>query len=161
MVPGWLQLAARLFWLGLFPATPLSYRLGTIFDPNNTCLDGGACDIGSIHPMRQSPNDGFFTRSVLMTIGGLRVLIARAFGVPMAELAQTPEQEVAAFYLGDFVRRSLVQALETEARDGLTLDPRVLDLFAGGKSLREVMAICETFNAYLGTTDYTPTPFFI
>jgi hypothetical protein len=160
MVPGWIRLAARLFSLGFFPATPLSFRLGTVFDPNNSCLDGGACDIGSILPMTESPSEGFFTRSVLMTIGGLRVLIARGYGVPMAELAQTPEQEVAAFYLGDFVRRGLLRAFEVEARPGLTLDPRVRRLFEGDKSLPEVLSICETFNSYLGVTEYVPTPTF-
>jgi hypothetical protein len=154
MIPGWITMAARLLWLGLFPATPLSYRLGTIFEANNACLDGGVCDVGSIYPMDKSPNEGFFIRSVIMGVGSLRTVIARAFGIPMAELPQTSEQEVASFYLSAFVKRAVERALETESRSSLKLDPRVLDVFGGEKPLPELLTLFQTFNSYLGTSEY-------
>jgi hypothetical protein len=156
MIPGWMRLAARLLWLGFLPSTPISWRLGTIFDPNNTCLDGGACDVGSIYPMDQAPNDAFFTRSIVMEIGSLRVVVARAFGIPLGEIAQTYEQEVVAYYLGTYVERELVRALAAEARPTLSLDPRVSAVFGGEKSLPELLSLFQQFSAYLGTADYAP-----
>lgn len=156
MVPGWIRLAARLLWLGFLPSTPLSWRLGTIFDPNNTCLDGGACDVGSIYPMEQAPNDAFFTRSIVMEIGSLRVVVARAFGIPLGEIAQTYEQEVVAYYLGRHVECELERALAAEARASLTLDPRVTAVFGGEKSLPDLLRLFQQFSAYLGTADYAP-----
>ena len=52
-------------------------RQGDIFDPNNACLDGGVCDVNSIHPVTAATGDGFFVRSVAMSMGGLRMAIAR------------------------------------------------------------------------------------
>jgi hypothetical protein len=153
MVPGWITIAARLLWLGLFPSTPLSYRLGTIFEANNACLDGGVCDVGSIYPMDKAVNDGFFVRSV-MGVGGLKIVIARAFGIPMAEIAQTYEQEAVAFYLGEYVKRSMERALAAEGRSSLTLDPRVLEVFGGEKPLPELLRMFQVFNSYLGTAEY-------
>jgi hypothetical protein len=154
MVPGWITIAARLLWLGLFPSTPLSYRLGTIFEANNACLDGGVCDVGSIYPMDKAVNEGFFVRSVVMGVGSLRTVIARAFGIAMAEIPQTNEQEVAAFYLGEYVKRSIERALAAEGRPSLTLDPRVLEVFGGERPLPELLRIFQVFNSYLGTAEY-------
>lgn len=154
-IPGWFTIAARLLWLGLLPTTPLSWRLGDVFDPNNACLDGGVCDISSLHPITGETTDAFFLRSMVMSVGGLRAVVARAFGVPLGEMAQSYEQEVASFYLGEYVKRSIEQALDAEARPTLRLDPRLADIFGPGKSLPDLMRLFQTFGSYLGTTDYT------
>lgn len=155
-IPGWFTIAARLFWLGYLPTTPLSWRLGDVFDPNNACLDGGVCDINSLHRVTAGTTDGFFMRSVVMSVGGLRAVVARSFGVPLGEMAQSYEQEVASFYLGEYVKRTIERALEDEARPALALDPRLADLFGPGKSLPELMKLFQTFNSYFGTTEYAP-----
>lgn len=153
-IPGWFTIAARLLWLGLLPTTPLSWRLGDVFDPNNACLDGGVCDISSLHAITPETTDAFFLRSMVMSVGGLRAVVARAFGVPLGEMAQSYEQEVASFYLGEYVKRSIERALDAEARPTLTLDPRLGDIFGPDKSLPDLMRLFQTFNSYLGTTDY-------
>jgi hypothetical protein len=153
-LPGWFAIAARLLWLGFLPTSPLAWRLGDIFDANNACLDGGVCDVNSIYPMARAPGDGFFIRSVVMITGGLRLATARAFGLPLGEIAQSYEQELASFCLGEYVKRGLMQALDAEARPGLTLDPRVRQVF-DARTLPELLQLFEAFNGYLGSADYT------
>jgi hypothetical protein len=154
MVPGWIRIAARLLWLGFLPSTPLSWRLGAIFDPNNSCLDGGCCDIASVYPIEQANHDAFVMRSLAEIVGSLRVVIARAFGIQLPELAQSYDQEFMAFYVGQYVKREVERALATEARDTLTLDPRIAQVFGGEKSLPELLNIFQRYNAYLTTADY-------
>jgi hypothetical protein len=154
MVPGWVQLAARLLWLGFLPSTPLSWRLGAIFDPNNSCLDGGACDIASVYPIADANHDAFVMRSLAEIVGALRVVIARSFGIQLPELAGSYDQEFMAFYLGQFVKREVERALVTEARDTLRLDPRINAVFGGEKTLPELMTVFEQYNGYLKTADY-------
>ena len=154
-LPGWFAIAARLLWLGFLPTSPLAWRLGDIFDANNACLDGGVCDVNSIMPIEAASGDGFFVRSVVMITGGLRIATARAFGLPLGEIAQSYEQELAAFCLGEYVKRGLAEALETAARPGLTLDPRVRLVF-DARTLPELLQLFQTFNGYLGSSDYAP-----
>ena len=122
MIPGWIQIAARLLWLGFLPSTPLAWRLGAIFDPNNSCLDGGACDIASVYPIADANHDAFVMRSLAEIVGALRVVIARAFGIQLPELAQSYEQDFMMFSLGQWVKREVERALVDEGRDTLTLD---------------------------------------
>ena len=154
-MPGWFSIAARLLWLGFLPTSPLAWRLGDIFDANNACLDGGVCDVNSIYPMEKAPSDGFFIRSVVMITGGLRLATARAFGLPLGEIAQSYEQELASFCLGEYVKRGLADAIDAEARPGLELDPRVRQVF-DARTLPELLQLFETFNGYLGSGDYAP-----
>ena len=144
----------RLLWLGFLPSTPLSWRLGAIFDPNNSCLDGGCCDIASVYPIEQANHDAFVMRSLAEIVGSLRVVIARAFGIQLPELAQSYDQDFMAFYVGQYVKREVERALATEARDTLTLDPRIAQVFGGEKSLPELLNIFQRYNAYLTTADY-------
>jgi hypothetical protein len=153
-VPGWVTIGARLLWLGLLPTTPLSWRLGDIFDPNNVCLDGGVCDVGSIHPITSETSDGFFVRSIVMSMGGLRMAIARAFNVSLGELPASYEQDMTSFYLTDFVKRAMERALEAEARPGLQLDPRLQLTFGAGKSLPEIMEIVKVYGSYFTASEY-------
>ena len=111
MIPGWIQIAARLLWLGFLPSTPLAWRLGAIFDPNNSCLDGGACDIASVYPLADANHDAFVMRSLAEIVGALRVVIARAFGIQLPELAQSYEQDFMMFSLGQWVKREVERAL--------------------------------------------------
>lgn len=155
-IPGWITIGARLLWLGLLPTTPLSWRLGDIFDPNNACLDGGVCDVNSIHPITPDTSDGFFVRSIVMSMGGLRMAIARAFNVSLGELPSNYEQELAGFYLSDFVKGAMERALEAEARPSLTLDRRLDLIFGRDKSLPDVMRVLQTFSSYFTAAEYQP-----
>ncbi len=155
-VPGWVTIGARLLWLGLLPTTPLSWRLGDIFDPNNVCLDGGVCDVGSIHPITPETGDGFFVRSIVMSMGGLRMAIARAFNVGLGELPASYEQDMTSFYLTDFVKRAMERALDAESRPNLSLDPRLRLTFGSGKSLPEIMEIVKAYGSYFTASEYAP-----
>lgn len=155
-IPGWVQIGARLLWLGLLPTTPLSWRLGDIFDPNNACLDGGVCDVASIQPITPETGDGFVVRSLIMSMGGLRMTIARAFNVPLGELPSSYEQEVAGFYLSDFVRGAMERALASEGRPGLSLDPRLQLVFGRDKSLADILQTVKAFGSYFSAREYEP-----
>jgi hypothetical protein len=153
-IPGWIAIAARLLWLGVLPTTPLSWRLGDIFDPNNACLDGGVCDVNSIHPITPGTSDGFFVRSVAMSMGGLRMAIARAFNVSLGELPANYEQDLAGFYLSDFVKGAMERALEAEARPSLSLDPRIGLIFGRDKSLADIVRLVQTYGSYISASEY-------
>lgn len=155
-IPGWVTIGARLLWLGFLPTTPLSWRLGDIFDPNNACLDGGVCDVNSIHPITAATQDGFFVRSVVMSMGGLRMAVARAFNVPLGELAQNYEQEMSGFYLSEYLKSAMERALDEEARPSLVLDPRLGHLFGRDKTLPELVRLFQVFNSYIGSSEYVP-----
>lgn len=155
-IPGWMTIGARLLWLGLLPTTPLSWRLGDVFDPNNACLDGGVCDVNSIHPITEATGDGFFVRSIVMSMGGLRMAIARAFNVPLGELPASYEQDLTGFYLTDFVRGAMERALETEARPTLRLDPRLDVVFGRDKTLPDILKIVKTYGSYFSASEYAP-----
>jgi hypothetical protein len=47
------------------------------------------------------------------------------------------------------------RALEAEARPGLTLDPRLADVFGDEKSLPQLLSLFQVFNSYLLSADYT------
>jgi hypothetical protein len=154
MIPGWTRIAARLLWLGFLPSTPLAWRLGAIFDPNNSCLDGGACDIASVFPIADANHDAFVMRSLAEIVGALRVVIARAFGIQLPELAQSYEQDFMMFSLGLWVKRAVERALDAEGRNTLSLDPRVHAVLGGDKSLPELLAIFQQYSNYLTAADY-------
>ena len=154
MIPGWIQIAARLLWLGFLPSTPLAWRLGAIFDPNNSCLDGGACDIASVYSIADANHDAFVMRSLAEIVGALRVVIARAFGIQLPELAQSYEQDFMMFSLGEWVKREVEKALAAEGRDTLTLDRRIGEVLGGDKSLPELMTMFQQYSSYLTVDDY-------
>jgi hypothetical protein len=151
--PGWITIAARLLWLGFLPSTPLSWRLGNIFDVNNACWDGGACDVGSIYPIDKVHHDGFLARSVIGIFVALRGVLAAAFG-PLAETAQDEGREVIGLYLGEFVKRAIERALATEANPSLTLDPRIRAML-GEKSLSELLMMLQVLKSDLQSADYS------
>ena len=153
-IPGWITIAARLLWLGVLPTTPLSWRLGDIFDPNNSCLDGGVCDVNSIHSITPATGDGFFVRSVAMSMGGLRMAIARAFNLSLGELPASYEQDMVGFYLSDFVKSAMERALEAEARPSLSLDPRLGLIFGRDKSLPDIVRLVQTYGSYISASEY-------
>ncbi len=152
--PGWIRIAARLLWLGFLPSTPLSWRLGNIFDLNNACWDGGACDVGSIYPIDKVAHDGFLARSVIGIVVALRGVLASALGLHVADTGQDEGREVIGLYLGEFVKRAIERALETEAKASLTLDPRVRAML-GETSLSELLMILTLLKSYLQSTDYS------
>jgi hypothetical protein len=93
-------------------------------------------------------------RSLAEIVGALRVVIARAFGIQLPELAQSYEQDFMMFSLGQWVKREVEQALAAEGRDTLTLDRRVSAIFGGDKSLPELMTIFQQYSSYLTVEDY-------
>jgi hypothetical protein len=152
MIPGWIQIAARLLWLGFLPSTPLASR--ALFDADNACLDGGACGLASVYPIADANHDAFVMRSLAEIVGALRIVIARAFAIQLPELAQSHEQDFMMFSLGQWVKREVEQALVAEGRDTLTLDPRIGDVLGGEKTLPELMTIFQQYQSYLTVDDY-------
>jgi hypothetical protein len=48
------------------------------------------------------------------------------------------------------------QALETEARPTLSLDPRLRLVFGQGKTLPEIQQLVQTFSSYFTASEYQP-----
>ncbi len=153
-VPKWIQLYARLLWLGYLPVTPLAWRLGSIFDPNNACLDGGGCDVGTVFPMAEVTDDGFFGQSMLFSFGSLRQSIAAALGLPVGEVPRNYREAMIATCLEDSLRKDIERAVETNAVRSLNLDARV-STWIGSKSLRQYLEMFQVLDSYLKAADYS------
>ena len=117
---GWVQAFVRLLFLGFLPYTEWNEGLGFCLDFGNATIDGGFCDVDSITPIADVPDDAFFFKSLEEAARLLHDTCAR-----LLDDEPNPARQLAlARYLGSLFER----AIESEKRPGVTLDPRVRQL---------------------------------
>jgi hypothetical protein len=130
MVARWVQLLARLLYLGYLPYTPRNDGLGACMDFGNASLDGGFCDLDSVQPIASAGTDEFVYESLISSLRVLQTTVARvvspACGLEQDHLYPSIETFVLSRYLG----AAFQEALETEARPGLSLDGRIRDVLS-------------------------------
>jgi hypothetical protein len=78
---------------------------------------GGLCDLDSVVGFKEVKSDGFFAESLHQCANAIAVSIEKLTGLPRTGAAE---------YLRVYTNRVIREALQSEARPGLTLDPRVL-----------------------------------
>jgi len=119
-VRGWVALFVRLLYLGFLPYSLLNTGLGACFDPGNAVMDGGFCDPDSIIPIEQLPDDEFVLESFVRCMTILRDTVQQ----------HVATSDVASFACQRYLDQRVAEALASEARPGLVIDPRIARLLA-------------------------------
>jgi hypothetical protein len=146
MVDGWVRVFVRMLYLGYVPFAPWAVARGCCFDTGNAAVDGGVLDCDSVVPASSVHDDLHFYRAVVLSMDILRRSVACALG-----LSQNDGDSVFRYLSLTFLASRLNTALATEARPGLSLDPRISDCISGCRpsALRTCLR-----GARLSTTPY-------
>jgi hypothetical protein len=134
MSEGWINLAARLLRAGFLPTTAYSQERGQCCDRNNSVIDGGFADIGSVVPVGElsTPADVFV--ALQTTIWFLARTIVHVLG--KTEYRLGPVDYVANTVL-HLVRERLMCARGKDA------DPRMTAFFEATKDIGAVARLLE------------------
>ncbi|MBL9102521.1 MAG: hypothetical protein JNL82_16285 [Myxococcales bacterium] len=118
IIDRWTRLLIRLLYLGYMPYSYHNEGLGACFDAGNACLDGGFVDVDSLTPIAGLRDDGEVFDALVASLAGLDRTIERL-------LPDDCERETREVLRRGHVWACYRRALDSEARPGLRLDPRV------------------------------------
>ncbi len=121
IIEGWVTLMMRMLYLGYLPYSHLNERLGACFDRGNACMDGGFVDLDSLLPIAELDHDGPVFDALVASLLGLDRTIEELLP---ADCEYETRQVFRRQYLWEAFRRAVAR----EARPGLELDPRVIEL---------------------------------
>jgi hypothetical protein len=121
----WARLLIRLLYLGYLPYSVRNEGLGACIDFGNAALDGGFCDPDSIIPVDAKVDDEFFCESVVQTLRIFQNTVERLLVISHPR-SLYPSAE--SFACWQYISRVLHDAVVSESRPGLALDPRFLKL---------------------------------
>ena len=137
-VSGWVKLIVRLLYLGYLPYSIRNEGLGACMDAGNATIDGGFCDLDSVIPIETNADDEYFRQSFIECLSTLQTTVERLIAKQVTKPDFGPDIETFAF--SRYLCRQIELAIETEARPGLRLDPRVPALLSP-KSLADVKSV--------------------
>jgi hypothetical protein len=126
-VSHWARLLIRLLYLGYLPYSVRNEGLGACVDFGNAALDGGFCDPDSIIPIDAKIDDEFFCESVIQTLRIFKNTVERLLVISDAR-SLYPSAE--SFACWQYISRVLKDAVVSESRPGLSLDPRFVQLMS-------------------------------
>jgi hypothetical protein len=118
-IDGWVRHFVRMLYLGYLPAA--LYSIGDCVDPNNAVVDGGLCDLGSLIAFDELDDRVVFSDTLSYGYFSLN----RTVGILLA----VGQNRLPNMVLAGYVRDRFTAMLESEARSGLSLDPRVVEYF--------------------------------
>ncbi len=121
VIARWVSLLLRLLHLGYMPYSYHNETLGACFDVGNACTDGGFVDIDSLTPISGLRDDGEVFDALVASLCGLDRTIDRLLP---GDCERETREVLRRGHVWELYRRALV----SEARPGLTLDPRVRDV---------------------------------
>lgn len=121
----WARLLIRLLYLGYLPYSVRNEGLGACMDFGNAALDGGFCDPDSIIPIDAKVDDEFFCESVVQTLRIFQNTVERLLVISTPR-SLYPSAE--SFACWQYLSWMLNDAVVSESRPGLFLDPRFLKL---------------------------------
>ena len=132
-VEGWCRQFARLLHLGFMPFAPWNAGRGSCVDAGSACIDGGFADLVTLVPFESMPNDRWFRRSLLDSIGRLShtvaVFAASIGGRPAADPPDPSVDALARPFLGP----RLLDHLERESPGKTPLDSRISSCLRPGR----------------------------
>lgn len=132
-VEGWLELAARMLALGFIPAPVDSYGTGNCVEGQNVVTDGGIVDLGSLRAFETMVDDKAFYQGVLATVVDLATSIREFILGDLHELeAEYRNPTLNMAMIVGHCWRSVGEQIAKLSQEGLTIDPRLRDLFARG-----------------------------
>jgi hypothetical protein len=115
-ISGWLDLISEMLVLGYFPTYHI--HQGNCMQPQNLVIDGGMCDIDSLHPMSLDTTDRDFMDSLFYSLIQFCVSVTSV----LTDRVQHTQQLV-----WGTLWPELVQRVQTKAKDGVA-DPRILEI---------------------------------
>lgn len=118
IIEGWVTLMMRMLYLGFLPYSHINESLGACFDRGNACMDGGFVDLDSLLPIADLEHEGQVFDALVASLLGLDRTVEQ---ILPADCEYETRQIFRRHYLWDLFRRAAV----SEARPGLSLDPRV------------------------------------
>ena len=146
VVRRWISTFVRILHLGMLPGTLASLRTGVCCQPQNACLDGGFVDLDSLTPFNAMPDDAAVYAGLHMSTDSLvdtvRALITGSHDPTRAE--GSPGRFDCRF-VEQYVLGAIDEALATESRPTLTLDPRARTYFSRQQSFE---ALVDGLSAY-------------
>jgi hypothetical protein len=132
----WVELFARLLHLGFVPGSLASLRTGICCQPQNACMDGGFVDLDSVVPVADFVDDTSLQAALQCSfdalVSSVRTLLVGSHD-PTRDEAQKVRPDL--FLVGEYVRAMLREALNSEARVGHELGPRIRAHFEPATSL--------------------------
>jgi hypothetical protein len=135
----WVRLLVRLLYLGYLPYTVRNEGLGACMDFGNAALDGGFCDPDSIVEINSSPDAEFFREAIIQSLALLQNTVQLLLGL---SYSGTLYPSIEQFVCRGYLYHLFDEALESERRPGLHLDPRVRELMRP-RSLADVRSCTE------------------
>ena len=142
-VAGWCRQFARLLHLGFMPFAPWNAARGSCVDAAGACIDGGFADLSTLVPFESIPDDGWFRRSLLDSIGRLSRTIA-AFATTLSARPAALRDPGIDWLSLTFLTPRLLDQLEREAPAGAALDWRISSCFRLDRLEDLVAATAET-----------------
>jgi hypothetical protein len=137
----WVRGFVRMLYLDVAPGSLAWLRGGVCCQPQNACIDGGFVDLGSLTPFAGLHDDAAVDAALQLSFESL-LLTVRTLVVGGADRPARDRAEVRVddHQLTRCVLALIEEALESEARAGLELDPRVRSYFTAPQSLDELVA---------------------
>jgi hypothetical protein len=115
-IDGWLDLIADMLILGYFPTYHI--HQGNCLQPQNLVIDGGMCDIDSLHPMSKDRTDIEFMDALFYSL----IQFCASVTSVVTDRVQHTQQLV-----WGMLWPELVERVHAKAKDGVA-DPRILDV---------------------------------
>ncbi len=115
-ISGWLDLVSEMLVLGYFPTYHI--HQGNMMQPQNLVIDGGICDIDSLHPMSKDTTDRDFMDSLFYSLVQLCVSVT--------SVLTDRTQHTQAIVWGA-LWPEIAQRVQAKAKDGV-VDARILDV---------------------------------
>jgi hypothetical protein len=136
----WVRVFVRMLYLGYLPGSLASLHTGLCCQPQNACVDGGFVDVDSVTPLSALRSDtdvtaalAYSVEEMVRTEDGLLTS-----GVEDPRLRQD-RVRVDRHHVSDYVFRLIRQSVQSEARPGLEMDPRVMEYLEPAHSADELV----------------------
>jgi hypothetical protein len=140
VILGWVRGFTRMLYLGFLPGSLASLRSGICCQPQNACLDGGFVDLDSLTSLEEIQDTTaldaalqFSVEALLQTVRSLTV------GGVDPTRPESSEIRIDIHHIRQYVLGAIKRAIETEARAGLHLDPRIAAYFCEPKTFEELV----------------------
>lgn len=137
----WVTTFVRMLYLGYVPGSLASLHTGLCCQPQNACVDGGFVDLDSVTPLPALRHDSDVTAALAYSYEEMVRTVSRLLigGVEDARLEQD-RVRLDRHHVSHYVLRLLRDSLQSEARPGLEMDPRIIRYLEPPPSADELIA---------------------
>ena len=137
VVGRWVELFARMLYLGYAPGAPPSRHSGICCQPQNACIDGGFVDLDSLTPLADLRDDAAVAAALQLSTESLLQAVRALLAGSTAD--ERGDARLIERYLTQYLAGRIAAALASEARPGLALDPRVVRCFTPAVNFEQLV----------------------